>query len=61
MVRNSLIPEHNLRKLKESFDTKTIASVIAKHLKNFIRRRIIEESISNQALKNIRTPFKHLR
>ena len=45
-VRTSLIPEQNLRRLKENFEHKTIAMIIAKHLKNFFRRRIIEKSIS---------------
>ena len=30
--------------------------IIAKHLKNFFRRRIIEKSISYQALKNQQNP-----
>ena len=43
--RTSLIPEQNLRRLKENFTNKTLASLIAKHLKGFFRRRIIEKSV----------------
>lgn len=47
-VRTSLIPEQNLKKLKEQFENKTIASVIAKHLRGYFRRRLIEHTILHQ-------------
>ena len=38
------IPEHNIRKLQELTHINTMRSIIAKHIKNFIQRRIFMKS-----------------